>query len=440
MALWSVNDPAEPIRRSYVDSNLINGVEYWYSLVAFDTGASSAGLEALQNEYGNPERATNAVSAVPRTDPAGLVEAAGDVYHDFSGAGYPSEGNVIVGAFNRSIIQNADYEVVFEDIYNYDTYWHLINTTTGDTLLQYQTSVNLDPELCDIVEGLRIILRNAERIPRFIGQTALGGADTNLVLGAYYGPVLGYLTDDTSWVYSDAPFRNDYEFRYTGESTMAVSVFEPWYGPEPYIEIPLEVWNVTTGQRVSMAVWDWMGDGAWQPDDPITIVDYPYSETNDLTALAFPYYYGWMFEFDWTMFNPVAGDVFAVDGALMNGPGDVFSFHVSGDGTDIDAGQAAVDLDNIKVVPDPYYAMSSGLWETAQGESVLQFQNLPDECTIRIYTLTGDLVRVLENLDGSGTVEWDLLSDGDRLIASGIYIYHVESKYGDHLGRFAVVK
>ena len=45
-----------------------------------------------------------------------------------------------------------------------------------------------------------------------------------------------------------------------------------------------------------------------------------------------------------------------------------------------------------------------------------------------------------EHTDGSGTEEWDLLTEGRRQIASGIYIYHVESEYGEHLGRFAVVK
>ena len=34
----------------------------------------------------------------------------------------------------------------------------------------------------------------------------------------------------------------------------------------------------------------------------------------------------------------------------------------------------------------------------------------------------------------------DLQTDAQRLVASGIYIYHVDSQYGEFLGRFAVVK
>jgi hypothetical protein len=78
--------------------------------------------------------------------------------------------------------------------------------------------------------------------------------------------------------------------------------------------------------------------------------------------------------------------------------------------------------------------------ETGLDESILEFQNIPDKCTIRIYTLAGDLVRTIEHNDGSGVARWDLLTSNAQQVASGIYIYHVDSPYGEHLGRFAVVK
>jgi len=119
----------------------------------------------------------------------------------------------------------------------------------------------------------------------------------------------------------------------------------------------------------------------------------------------------------------------------MNSPDDVFMFSADG----ISGSQARVSLSNIRVVPDPYYAYAT-LWEVNEGESVLQFQNLPDRCTVRIYTLSGDLVTVLEHINGSGTEEWNMQSADQRLIVSGVYLYHVESPYGDFMGRFAVVK
>jgi hypothetical protein len=34
---------------------------------------------------------------------------------------------------------------------------------------------------------------------------------------------------------------------------------------------------------------------------------------------------------------------------------------------------------------------------------------------------------------------WDLLSDNRQLVASGIYIFHVESNVGDQVGKFVVI-
>ena len=73
-------------------------------------------------------------------------------------------------------------------------------------------------------------------------------------------------------------------------------------------------------------------------------------------------------------------------------------------------------------------------------EPFLKFRGVPDVCTVRIYTIAGDLVQTLVNDDGNGEVEWNLLSSNLQQVASGIYIFHVESPYGEHLGRFAVIK
>lgn len=79
--------------------------------------------------------------------------------------------------------------------------------------------------------------------------------------------------------------------------------------------------------------------------------------------------------------------------------------------------------------------------ETSPGESILTFTGVPDRCTIRIYTLAGELIQTLVNDDpAAGAVYWDLLSQDRIQIASGIYLFHVESPYGEHLGRFAIVK
>jgi hypothetical protein len=192
--------------------------------------------------------------------------------------------------------------------------------------------------------------------------------------------------------------------------------------------VPFEVWNVTTNERVALSVYDFGLDGVWDPWDLLLIVDRAYDAETDPFEDAWPYEFSWMFAFDDTVYGPSIGDVFTVAGPLMNSPSDVFTF--SSDG--IISSKASDQLTNIKVVPDPYYAHAS--WDVTKGESNLQFQNLPDECTIRIYTLSGEPVATLHR-----TEDWNLQSTEQRLVASGIYIYHVESRYGDRLGRFAVV-
>jgi hypothetical protein len=99
---------------------------------------------------------------------------------------------------------------------------------------------------------------------------------------------------------------------------------------------------------------------------------------------------------------------------------------------------ADADLSAIRVVPNPFVAAS----EITRGRGLqrILFTNLPPQATIRIYTISGNLVRVLDHADGSGTEEWDVRTRFDLLVASGNYYFHVTTPDGrTHLGRFAVV-
>lgn len=436
LAEYAVSDPADPIPHSLIDTGLVNGVEYWYCLVAVDTGASATGVDPLQSGFGVPESSPNIVSVTPRTDPAGFFDAAEKVRHQYNGTGLPSSGSIIPILFDKSQLLGADYKVTFSDTPD-ETFWHLINETTGDTVLANQTRFDGDHEMFEYAEGLRVVIRNADRVLRSMVQTGFGGANTTLVVKTSLGPAVPYLTGVDSYIWSDEPFRANFELRYTGDSTMAPEAWEFYYGTGPYYPIPFEVWNTSTGQRVSLAVEDLRYDGIWEADEPLIIVDYPYDIANDLTALAFPKRFSWTISLDASVYAPVVGDVLTIEGPLMHGPDDEFYFSIN---NGINDARARAELANIKVVPDPYYGFSSPQWEVGEGETQIEFQNLPDECTIRIYTLSGGLVTTLANTSGTGTVKWDLLSASSRLIASGIYIYHVESRFGEHIGRFAVVK
>ncbi len=103
----------------------------------------------------------------------------------------------------------------------------------------------------------------------------------------------------------------------------------------------------------------------------------------------------------------------------------------------------ASNLDNVKVVPNPYYGSAS--WEP-QYENKIAFTNLPANARITIYTLSGDKVYEIEHRSPTGTEFWNLRSRADLEIASGLYLYKVEQfdESGNivdwKLGKFLVVR
>jgi hypothetical protein len=127
----------------------------------------------------------------------------------------------------------------------------------------------------------------------------------------------------------------------------------------------------------------------------------------------------------------------------------------------------ATEHPGVIVFPNPYRVEAA--WDTGRPprDKVVWFTGLPSRCTVRIYTLAGD--RVLskefdssiyhtENVRGVWTPErnpdtgapalsggafaWDLISDRDQAVASGLYIWTVEDHTGGPVqrGKLLVVK
>ena len=79
----------------------------------------------------------------------------------------------------------------------------------------------------------------------------------------------------------------------------------------------------------------------------------------------------------------------------------------------------------INVVPNPYYGYSS--YEINQLDNRIKITNLPQIATVKIFTVSGTLVRVLKKDDPVTSIDWDLKNDFGIPIASGLYIIHVET-------------
>jgi len=113
----------------------------------------------------------------------------------------------------------------------------------------------------------------------------------------------------------------------------------------------------------------------------------------------------------------------------------------------MDESLAKNKMDQIYVVPDPYVVTAQWerphLYGAGRGERRVDFVNLPQKCTIKIFTPNGKLVRTIEHdgLGENGSEKWDLLSKDGLTVSYGIYLYHVDApKIGTKIGRFAIIK
>jgi len=142
---------------------------------------------------------------------------------------------------------------------------------------------------------------------------------------------------------------------------------------------------------------------------------------------------------------PTLGDTFKITTTKPFRTGDTFKF--TSQASRIDNQLAKEQMDKIKVVPNPYVA--AAIWEpknpfsTGRGDREIHFTHLPMKCTIRIYTVDGELVQTIEHEGqiNDGTESWDMLTKDNLDISYGVYVYHVDAPgVGEKVGKFAVIK
>ncbi|MCR9051590.1 MAG: hypothetical protein ACE362_24790 [Phaeodactylibacter xiamenensis] len=148
--------------------------------------------------------------------------------------------------------------------------------------------------------------------------------------------------------------------------------------------------------------------------------------------------------------NPyqVEVDVDNIDGDQRTGTGEnnyhpKYQFSIEGAApTELDEEGIADALEDILVVPNPYYGFSD--YETSQFTTTVKITNLPEKCVVTIYTLEGKFIRQY-NRDEIGTIpeggnravernqvtpalEWDLNNSKGIPVASGVYLIHVAAE------------
>ncbi|RIK77717.1 hypothetical protein DCC62_09035 [candidate division KSB1 bacterium] len=81
--------------------------------------------------------------------------------------------------------------------------------------------------------------------------------------------------------------------------------------------------------------------------------------------------------------------------------------------------------DAVRVVPNPFISGAGDFNFSGTRANTILFVNLPAYCTLRIYTASGDLIKVIKHESGSADNQWDLITESNQYVASGVYLLQV---------------
>ena len=105
----------------------------------------------------------------------------------------------------------------------------------------------------------------------------------------------------------------------------------------------------------------------------------------------------------------------------------------------------AANLDSVVIVPNPFNLAATQLQYPGEPNKIL-FLNVPSVCTIRIFTESGDLIKVIEH-NGSGDASWGDIeaehsaTETGQIVVSGLYIAQIETPDGNSaIRKFVIVR
>ncbi|MCB9210628.1 MAG: hypothetical protein H6609_14755 [Ignavibacteriales bacterium] len=308
----------------------------------------------------------------------------------------------------------------------------------------YQSDLVNSEDGNDVFDGIRVFVQEDElninkAESRFITNSAI-----SVIAQPLFPPILG--ADELK-----KKVRADYEVRWNNTNTLDggawadADTVETLLGtftmpfklvyieekvPNYYFEEPATFLVYEPDPALQNGRWDW-GEG---------IVFLP-QNTFDGSAT-----YQITFNVDTTVSSPIlpsSGDIYRLVTDKPFEKGDKYLFETKK--AEFNSANVNKNLNDVYVVPNPYVAFSTtenpGRTLTKRGEREIQFRNLPPQCTIRIYTLTGELVDTIEKDDNGSVAYWNLLSSEGMRISYGVYIFHVDAPgVGEKIGRFGVIK
>jgi hypothetical protein len=456
------------LRHSYIDRDVINGRTYYYALVPYDRGfverdgdgnhvtdsngqvrgiSPSATSAIIKNDIaGNISVDVNTAVATPRAPAAGYIAPEVEVQQTER----TGTGTIGVDILAPTAVQ-GEKEYVLE--FRNETVWQTdinpvaILTTPGEEQPLFEQRLAGGSVQIPFVDGFAIDITGPQAITvdnQSVGYNGEGGN---------YIPIIEPASGNSLFASRFVPHPADFEIHFTpdiADTSMRVA-----FGMQE-IPAPFRIENRLTGERVRFAIIEDVQEfrnGSYDHGDLIVIL------MGTEPGLE-PVFAGGNWRASWTV-RLIAPDPILQPGLdpVPPSPGSSLVFHThkpfqSGDefrfsirGAEFDSETARSSMDNIFVVPNPYVASSNfepqNTYRSGRGERRIYFMNLPPTCTIRIYTITGELVQTLyhdESID-NGQESWDLTTKDGMNLAFGVYLYHVEAKgVGNFKGRFAVIK
>jgi hypothetical protein len=435
---WRGSDSG--LQHTFIDSNVVNGQRYYYALVAYDQGDPNLGTRGLQ-----PSETTKII----REDFSGVIQfvdincavvtpnaaAAGYVPPEIQGSTSRPTAGIGSGSINVQVLapgeiqENVTYKVLFHSTgaaHNYKTIsYDIIDVTHGVTL---ESNIDARQFGADIfsppVAGFAVSIQNDTSVTVDLANTGWLSGSSNLDFRVY--PSIKSRAITTVWP-------ADYEIRF----------FEDFVDTTNNFRIPIKfvVWNLSDDRRAEVEVWDNDRSRTLSLGDEFTIIEF--IGANFRLTYDFTYYAPT--DPGATPREPQAGDTFVLRTRKPFREGDYFQFSTRA--ARVENTLAKAELNRIAVVPNPY--IGTATWErrtlnqTGRGQRKIDFIHLPQECTIRIYTISGSLVKTIHHQASAadGAESWNLVSDDGMDIAFGYYIFHVDAAgVGQHIGKFAVIK
>ncbi len=430
------------ITHTWTDSTVTNGQLYYYAVTSYDYGSDSLNFYPSENSItvsrtprGGEILPQNVISARPEPKVTGYMRAeAGEVRH-VAGRG---TGTAEVRVVNSGLVPDGHkYRITFRtpspDSLRATTY-SLHDSTLSQT--EFQRGLDLAGEGTGPVgAGLLPVIGTPEKVTVDSAATGfLAGSSTDAVLSVAYLEVLpinlirpGFPDDITVTFYDEVV-----------DTSLDVFPIDPF--PAKFRAVA----HAAGGDMpLDCRFRDLDGDGTLSSvDEYIDLITYTPSFPGAplvtwrlrLDAEAGP---------DTPLSPPAAGDVFEIRLIRPFGADDVLAFTT--DGEFVGEGGEGDGFDPY-VVPNPYVGSASFEPEryavSGRGERRIEFRGLPSGCSVRIYTVLGDLVQTLRH-DGSndGYVAWDLRTKDNLEVAPGLYIYHVDAgSRGTSTGKFAILK